>query len=157
MRLVCGLFTFGNNTGRTDLRTDGLTDGRTGGRTDTTSYRDATAHLKTVANTRHRRLSGSLPTVSLKLRNLLVYQVNATRPYPFLSARRHASMLTADFSKCESPFNIFPARERGKPVHLMTRLRVTRVFWKALRYLLKLRQTLLNNSSRNIFPFLMPR
>ena len=35
MRLVCVLFTFENNTGRTD------------GRTDKTSYRDATAHLKT--------------------------------------------------------------------------------------------------------------
>ena len=42
MRLVCELFTFENNTGHTDLRTDG----RTGGRTDSTSYRDATAHLK---------------------------------------------------------------------------------------------------------------
>ena len=38
MRLVCVRFTFENNTGYTDLRTDG--------RTDTTSYRDATAHLK---------------------------------------------------------------------------------------------------------------
>ena len=39
MRLVCVLFTFENNTGRTYGRTDG--------RTETTSYRDATAHLKT--------------------------------------------------------------------------------------------------------------
>ena len=38
MRLVCVLFTFENNTGPTDLRTDL--------RTDTTSYRDAKAHLK---------------------------------------------------------------------------------------------------------------
>ena len=38
MRLVCVLFTFENNTGPTDGRTDR--------RTDTTSYRDATAHLK---------------------------------------------------------------------------------------------------------------
>ena len=29
MRLVCVLFTFENNTGRTDQRTDGPTDGRT--------------------------------------------------------------------------------------------------------------------------------
>ena len=42
MRLVGVLFTFENNTGRTD----GPTDGRTDGRTDVTSYRDATAHLK---------------------------------------------------------------------------------------------------------------
>ena len=42
MRLVCVLFTFENNTGYTD----GPTDLRTDGRTDTTSYRDATAHLK---------------------------------------------------------------------------------------------------------------
>ena len=42
MRLVCVLFNFQNNTGHTDL----LTDGRTDGPTDTTSYRDATAHLK---------------------------------------------------------------------------------------------------------------
>ena len=40
MRLVCVLFTFENNMGHTDERTDG--------RTDTTSYRDATAHLKMV-------------------------------------------------------------------------------------------------------------
>ena len=43
MRLVCVLFTFENNTGRTYGPTDGPTDRRT----DTTSYRDATAHLKT--------------------------------------------------------------------------------------------------------------
>ena len=43
MHLVCVLFTFENNTGRTYGRTYGPTDGRT----DTTSYRDATAHLKT--------------------------------------------------------------------------------------------------------------
>ena len=30
-----------------DMRTDGRTDGPTEGRTDTTSYRDAPAHLKT--------------------------------------------------------------------------------------------------------------
>ena len=36
------IFTFENNTGHTD----GPTDLRTYGRTDTTSYRDATAHLK---------------------------------------------------------------------------------------------------------------
>ena len=30
-----------------DIRTDGPTAGPTDGRTDTTSYRDATAHLKT--------------------------------------------------------------------------------------------------------------
>ena len=42
MRLVCVLFTFENNTGRTD----GPTDRRSDGRTDTTSYRDATTHLK---------------------------------------------------------------------------------------------------------------
>ena len=46
MHLVCVFFTFEYNTGRTDLRTDGPTDGRTYGRTDTTSHRDATAHLK---------------------------------------------------------------------------------------------------------------
>ena len=39
MRLVCVLFTFENNTGQTDGPMDG--------RTDTTSYRDAMAHLKT--------------------------------------------------------------------------------------------------------------
>ena len=38
MRLVCVLFTLENNTGRTYGHTDL--------RTDTTSYRDATAHLK---------------------------------------------------------------------------------------------------------------
>ena len=38
MRLVCVLFTFENNTGPTYGPTDR--------RTDTTSYRDATAHLK---------------------------------------------------------------------------------------------------------------
>ena len=38
MRLVCVLSIFENNWGRTDRPTDG--------RTDTTSYRDATAHLK---------------------------------------------------------------------------------------------------------------
>ena len=47
MRLVCVLFTFENNAGPTDLRMDRQTDGRTDGRTDMTSYRDATAHLKT--------------------------------------------------------------------------------------------------------------
>ena len=41
MRLVCVLFTFENNTGHTDRRTDR--------RTDTTSYRDATVHLKTTS------------------------------------------------------------------------------------------------------------
>ena len=46
MRLACVLFTFENNAGQTDLRTDRRTDGPTDGRTDTTSYRDATAHLK---------------------------------------------------------------------------------------------------------------
>ena len=50
MRRVCVPFTFENNTGHTDRRTDGRTDGRTDrrtdGRTDTTSYRDATVHLK---------------------------------------------------------------------------------------------------------------
>ena len=46
MRLVGVLFTFKNNTGRTD----GPTDRRTDGPTDTTSYRDATAHLKTGKN-----------------------------------------------------------------------------------------------------------
>ena len=43
MRQVCVLFTFENNTG---LRTYGPTDQRT----DTTSYRDATAHLKNEAD-----------------------------------------------------------------------------------------------------------
>ena len=38
MRLVCVHFTIENNTGHTDLRRDGGTD--------TTSYKDATAHLK---------------------------------------------------------------------------------------------------------------
>ena len=42
MRLVCVLFTFENNTGPTDGPTDL--------RTDTTSYRDATAHLKSAAS-----------------------------------------------------------------------------------------------------------
>ena len=42
MRLVSVLFTFENNTGPSYGRTDG--------RTDTTSYRDATAHLKTTVN-----------------------------------------------------------------------------------------------------------
>ena len=42
MRLVCILSTFKNDAGQTDLQTDL----RTYGRTDTTSYRDATAHLK---------------------------------------------------------------------------------------------------------------
>ena len=37
LRLVCVLFTFENNAGPMDLRTD------------TTSYRDATAHLKEEA------------------------------------------------------------------------------------------------------------
>ena len=37
---VCVLFTFENNAGRTDGQTDR--------RTDTTSYRDTTAHLKTI-------------------------------------------------------------------------------------------------------------
>ena len=44
MRLIRVLFTFKNNAGPTDLRTDVPTDRRT----DTTSYRDATAHLKKV-------------------------------------------------------------------------------------------------------------
>ena len=42
MRLLCVLFTFENNTGPTDGSSDGPRDGRT----DTTSYRNATAHLK---------------------------------------------------------------------------------------------------------------
>ena len=50
MRVVCVLFTFENNTGRTDLRTEGQTDGRT----DTTSYRDARAHLKTLSKLTRR-------------------------------------------------------------------------------------------------------
>ena len=45
MRLVCVLFTLENKTGRTYGRTDRPTDRRT----DTTSYRDATAHLKRTA------------------------------------------------------------------------------------------------------------
>ena len=49
MRLVCVLFTFENNTGRTY--------GPTGGRTDTTSYRDATAHLKTAKKGSHGKLT----------------------------------------------------------------------------------------------------
>ena len=40
IRLVFVLFTFENYTGQTDEPTDG--------RTDTTSYRDAAAHLKTT-------------------------------------------------------------------------------------------------------------
>ena len=40
MRIVCVLFTFENNWGRTDGRTHGRTDERT----DTPSYRGATAH-----------------------------------------------------------------------------------------------------------------
>ena len=51
MRLVCVLFTFENNTGHTD------------GRTDTTSYRNATAHLKIPRNPRptlRGRASGEL-------------------------------------------------------------------------------------------------
>ena len=55
MRLVCVVSIFENNTGltdrrsdrRMDKRTDGRTDQRTDGPTDMTSYRDATAHLKT--------------------------------------------------------------------------------------------------------------
>ena len=54
MRLICVLFTLENNTGHTDGRTDGPTDLRTYGRSDTTSYRDATAHLKT------RRVDGKV-------------------------------------------------------------------------------------------------
>ena len=42
MRLVCVLFTFENNTGRTE----GRTHGQTHGLTDTISYKDAMAHLK---------------------------------------------------------------------------------------------------------------
>ena len=44
MRQVRVLFTFEYNTGRTD----GRTYERTYGQTDTTSYRDATAHLKII-------------------------------------------------------------------------------------------------------------
>ena len=40
MCLVSVLFTFENNSGHTDRRTYG--------RTDTTSYKDATAHLKAI-------------------------------------------------------------------------------------------------------------
>ena len=46
MRLERVLFTF-EKKHETDRRTDGQTDGKTDGRTDMTSYRDATAHLKT--------------------------------------------------------------------------------------------------------------
>ena len=38
-----------------DIRTDGLTELRTNGRTDTTSYRDATAHLKSGVEKNGRR------------------------------------------------------------------------------------------------------
>ena len=38
-----------------DGPTDGPTDGRTEGRTDTTSYRDATAHLKSISSSRPPR------------------------------------------------------------------------------------------------------
>ena len=46
MRLVCVLFTFENNTGRTYGQIDGQTDRPTDWRMDTTSYRAAMVHLK---------------------------------------------------------------------------------------------------------------
>ena len=62
IRLVCVLFTFENNWGRTDRPTDrptdGRTDGRTDRRTDTPSYRNATAFLKRSKD-QHKRMTVS--------------------------------------------------------------------------------------------------
>ena len=53
MRLVCVLFTFENNAGRTYGPTDQRTDGRTDGHD--LLNRDATAHLKTAKISRFPR------------------------------------------------------------------------------------------------------
>ena len=75
-RLVCVLFTFENNTGHTDGRTDRPTDGPTDRRTDTTSYRDATVHLKRKKRIKAKEI-GVLQSVKIqsgtdKLDNIVV-------------------------------------------------------------------------------------
>ena len=59
--------------GVTDLRTDGPTDGPTDGSTDEPSYRDATAHLKSEANTI------KLPRLSYKYEWLRSYRIVKSR------------------------------------------------------------------------------
>ena len=67
MRLVCVLFTIENNTGHTDGRTDR--------RTDTTSYRDATAHLKTWKEVRNKH-SSLLSSLAIGYPNFLCLGVS---------------------------------------------------------------------------------
>ena len=50
--------TDGRKDGRTDGRTDGRKDGWTEGRTDTTYYRDAMSHPKTIDSAGKKTLEG---------------------------------------------------------------------------------------------------
>ena len=68
MRLVCVLSTFENNWGRTDRPTDG--------RTDTTSYRDATAHLKRVTIKLQPRITPNVKVLA-RLTNELLQFINS--------------------------------------------------------------------------------
>ena len=71
MHLVCVLFTFQNNTGHTDRQshgpTDGPTDGRTVRQTNTTSYRDATAHLINFFPFQNFNADSSIPQIQTLL------------------------------------------------------------------------------------------